>query len=115
MAAADKVVSVMLDLDRSALGAGGVVHVVVEEVTRADAPATVAARLDLQCEEIDVAPLLLRVPDVDASKRYSVRVHVDRTGNGRIKPGDMISTQSHPVLTQGAPDVAHISPVRVEA
>jgi hypothetical protein len=92
---------------------GAVVHVLVEEVTRADAAATVAARLDTPLSAAMASgrslAFSLPVPNVDAAKRYTVRVHVDRSGNGRIEAGDQISTRSYPVLTQGAPPDATVA------
>jgi hypothetical protein len=40
-----------------------------------------------------------------------VRVHVDVSGSGEVEKGDLISTQSHPVLTRGHADQAAV-PVR---
>lgn len=40
-----------------------------------------------------------------------MRVHVDVSGSGEIEQGDLVSTQSHPVLTRGHADRAAV-PVR---
>lgn len=86
--------------------AGAVARVLVEEVTRADAPATVVARLDIPLQgalpQGALLPFMVQVGPVDAALRYVVRVHIDSTGNGRLKSGDQISPASNPVLTHGA-------------
>ena len=112
-----RVVSGTIGFTQAAPAAGSVVHVLIEEVTRADAAATVAARIDLPLHTAPAfgarVPFALPVFNVDAAKRYAVRVHVDRSGNGRIEPGDQISMQSYPVLTQGSPPEAavDVSPI----
>lgn len=88
-------------------GDGAVLHVYVEDVGRADAPARIAARLDLPLPggigRGQSLPFSLEVAGVDPACHYAVRVHVDRSANGRVEVGDCVSTQSHPVLTRGAP------------
>jgi hypothetical protein len=87
---------------------GATVHVRVEDVSRADAAATLVAEAILPLRSPLAAgaelPFSLAIPDVDERARYSVRVHVDTTGSGDITAGDRISTVAHPVLTQGNPD-----------
>ncbi len=84
--------------------------VVVEDVSRADDLATAVAehrrhQVPLPGGEARV-PFSLDVPEelIDGRARYSVRVHVDMSGSGDLSDGDYISTQSIPVLTQGAGD-----------
>jgi hypothetical protein len=36
-----------------------------------------------------------------ARRSYSVRVHIDVAGSGEVDKGDLITTQSYPVLTSG--------------
>ena len=97
---------------------GGVAHVLVEDVTLADAASTAVARVSLPLSavpaESSALPFTLTVPDVDATRRYAVRVHIDRSGNGRIEPGDQISVQSYPVLTQGAQSDVTVAVVPVQ-
>ena len=87
--------------------AGTIARVLVEDVTLADAASVAVAQVNLPLSAMAAAsgslPFTLTVPEVDASRRYAVRVHIDRSGNGRIEAGDQISTQSYPVLTQGSP------------
>src|SRR5687768_4146180 len=82
--------------------AGATARVSLLDVSRADAAARVVA------EEVIPGvthpggggvpiPFTLRAQQVDPRARYVVRAHVDVDGNGRISPGDYISTQSYPV------------------
>ncbi len=90
----------------------GVVHVLVEDVSRSDAAALVVGRCDLPAVSLAAGaslPFAVEVPAFEPTRHYSVRVHVDRSGNGSIEPGDQISTQSHPVLTQGHPSHVRVS------
>jgi putative lipoprotein len=89
--------------------------VAVEDVSRADAPSIVLAEQRLEhvplggdvAFEVDVPGWL-----VEERARYTVRVHVDVTGTGIVERGDLVSTQSHPVLTGGNPDEASV-PVKL--
>ena len=87
----------------------------VEDVSRADAPSRVVAERRLEDVPLDGRPLAfeVQVPDDEIDERgmYSVRVHVDVSGSGQVEAGDMITTQSYPVLTGGNPDEADV-PVR---
>lgn len=89
-----------------------VLHVLVEAVPHADAAAVVVARLDMGLGNAvsrgTRLSFTLPVHEVDAAIRYEVRVHVDRSGTGRVQAGDQVSTRSFPVLTQGAPDEVDI-------
>ena len=48
-----------------------------------------------------IIPFTLKVVEVDARATYTIRVLVDRDGDGRISRGDYISMASYPVLTRG--------------
>jgi heat shock protein HslJ/uncharacterized lipoprotein YbaY len=85
-------------------GPPATVHVRIEDVSRADAPATVLAEVTL--EAVDVPPaageavtFAIPVDTYDPRLRYAVRVHVDRDGDGRVSSGDLVSTTHVPVLT----------------
>lgn len=84
----------------------GKVRVRVEDVSRIDAAAVVVAAADLPIDAPlapgAAVPFELEVGDVDPRSRYSVRVHVDRNATGNVTPGDLVSTETYPVLTQGA-------------
>jgi putative lipoprotein len=92
------------------------VVVAVEDVSRADAPSTVVAEQHLVHVSLGEGEVLfeVEVPSgrIEARARYTVRVHVDVTGTGIVERGDLVSTQSHPVLTGGNPDEASV-PVKV--
>jgi putative lipoprotein len=82
--------------------------VAVEDVSRADAPSVAVGEQRLEHVPLgseDIA-FEVEVPGerVQDRARYTVRVHVDVTGTGIVERGDLVSTQSHPVLTEGSPD-----------
>ena len=86
-------------------GPPATVHVRVEDVSLADAPSvTVASAVLPNVPMPPDAPVAfwLVVGGFDPSRTYSVRVHVDRDGDGRVSTGDLVSTSHHGVLTRGA-------------
>lgn len=90
----------------------------LEDVSRADAPSPVVQRVQIPPRALSggaVVPFVLEVPAERVSERnsYSIRVHVDLSGTGEIQPGDYISMQSFPVLTQGHGDRVCVSVRRV--
>lgn len=97
--------------------AGGTVRVRVEDVSRADAASVVVAEDVTVLVRPVVAgerlPFACAIPNVDEQARYSVRVHIDRDGTGAVKKGDLISTQSYPTLTHGAPDRVEVAVVQI--
>ncbi|MCI0636571.1 MAG: YbaY family lipoprotein [Actinobacteria bacterium] len=83
----------------------------VEDVSRADAPSIVVGEqrlLGVQLYGGAVLPFEIEVPAglVDERHSYSVRAHVDISGSGEVDVGDLVSTQSYPVLTRGYGDEA---------
>lgn len=87
-------------------GPPATIYVRIEDVSRADAPATVLAGVTLEALTIPPTPgqevtFTIPVESYDPRMRYSVRVHIDRDGDGRVSGGDLVSTAHHPVLTQG--------------
>ena len=85
---------------------GATLHVVLEEVSRADAPAREVGRVDLAGDALSAAAPIgftLAVPKLDPNARYEVRAHLDRSGSRTFSAGDQITTQSYPVLTRGFP------------
>jgi uncharacterized lipoprotein YbaY len=96
---------------------GAVIHVRLEDVSRADAAAREVARLDIPdySHSQGAKPLRfsLNVGDFDPSSRYELRVHADLNRNGQVDAGDQISTESYPVLTQGYPERATVRLRRV--
>jgi uncharacterized lipoprotein YbaY len=83
---------------------GALVHIAVEEVTRADARSTPVARVDISNASAGPGqgplPFSIQTRDLDKAKRYTVRVHVDVDGDGRVSAGDFVSTESYPVLAE---------------
>lgn len=82
------------------------VIVQVEDVSRADAPSVVVGEIRRANSSLRAGaslPFEVDVPEeaIDEQHSYSVRVHVDVSGSGEVEPGDLISTQSYPVLTRG--------------
>jgi uncharacterized lipoprotein YbaY len=93
-------------------------RVTVEDASLADASSQVLgeAVLDgLSTEE--PASAEIAVDDVDPRADIIVRVHVSRDGDPSraIAEGDLITTQSHPVLTHGHGDSVVVRPQAVGA
>ncbi len=86
---------------------GAVARILVEEVSRADAPASLVAQMEIPDPILQPGqnslPFSVRIDGIDPQKHYAVRVHIDVDRDGQISRGDHISTESHPVVTQGAP------------
>lgn len=81
---------------------GATIYIRVEDVSRADAPATrlveqVISNVMLTGQGRVTVPFSMQVSLPDPSEQYSLRVHVDLSGNGLVEAGDYITTQSHPV------------------
>jgi putative lipoprotein len=90
----------------------------VEDVSRADAPSVVIAeqrQSGVPLRGGAVLPFVVEVPEelVDERNSHSVRVHVDVSGSGEVEVGDLVSTQSYPVLTRGHGNEARIDVKRV--
>lgn len=85
---------------------GATVYVHLEDVSRLDAPSTVIAEQVIRNVAHQAGSqqglefsLYGQIPDEQAS--YSLRVHVDVDGDGRVSHGDYLSMESYPVLTHG--------------
>lgn len=93
------------------------VRVLVEDVTHADARATVVAEVTIPLAQPLTAgqalPFALDVPVEGDAQGLNVRAHVDFSGDGTIVSGDRVSTQAHPVLTRGAPDSVEVIVERI--
>ena len=86
----------------------------VEDISRADAPSTVIG--EQRVEDVELRPgepltFAVEVPaeGLDERHLYSVRVHLDVTGGGDIRKGDLITMQTYPVLTRGHGDEAAVT------
>jgi hypothetical protein len=86
---------------------GSRARVTVEDATEADASSTVLAETVLEDLDPATAPVAeIDVPDVSPHAVVIARVQVTpgRRDLGGVEVGDLISTQSHPVLTRGHGD-----------
>jgi uncharacterized lipoprotein YbaY len=91
-------------------------HVMVNDVTVADASSvTVAEVVAGNLPTAEPMTVVVDAPDIDPSRRYSVRVHVRREGapNPQVRSGDLITTQSYPVLTRGFGNQVRVKLVQV--
>jgi hypothetical protein len=89
-------------------------RLLIEDVSEADAPARKIAEKILP--EVTVLPgkhftLTAEVPldAIDPRRSYNVRVHLSMKGANTVQVGDLISTQSLPVLTHGRPSRVAVS------
>jgi len=89
----------------------------VEDVSRLDAPSVVVGeqRIDDVALDGGNVPFEVEVPAglIDDRAMYSLRVHVDVSGSGEVEHGDLITTQSYPVLTRDNPDAATVKVQRI--
>jgi putative lipoprotein len=81
----------------------------VEDVSRADAPSTVIAqqlRRRVSLKPGETLPFEVDVPAerIDERRSYSLSAHIRASGSEGVKPGDLITTESFPVLTRGHGD-----------
>lgn len=86
----------------------------VEDVSRADAPSEVVGEYRLRLERLtpgEEVPFTVEVAEarIDPTHLYSIRAHVDYSGTGNVKRGDLITTQSYPVLSRGYGDSAVVA------
>jgi uncharacterized lipoprotein YbaY len=80
------------------------VRVEVRDVSRADAPSSVVAETVLTNVEIKPFSRIafsLEVPSYPRARSLDVRVHVSLQGRGMVQHGDLLSTASHPIATEG--------------
>ena len=86
---------------------GAVGRVFLEDVSRIDASAEVVLTetlpgLEHAPNEETRIPFLLCGAVPSERAHYSIRVHIDRQGDGEIREGDLITKQSYPVAVGGA-------------
>lgn len=91
----------------------GTMIVVVEDISRADAPSEVVGQqrqTGVTLEPGAAVPFTIEIPSgrIDERHSYSVRAHLDVSGTGEIDRGDFISVQTFPVLTRGRGSEARI-------
>ena len=97
----------------SPAGSGAVLHVKIEDTSRADAAARVVAEAVMPItrpmavgEEV---PFSVTISDADERAHYGVRIHVDTTGSGDVTEGDLVSTEAQPVITYGHPSTVRVA------
>jgi putative lipoprotein len=94
------------------------VAVYVEDVSRADAPSLVVGEQRQQAVPLRAGGALrfsIQIPAELINERsiYSVRAHIDMSGSGDVKVGDLVSTATYPVLTHGHGTTVRIKVQRV--
>ena len=94
---------------------GATIWIRLEDTSLADAPAEVVSErvltdLPARLAVDERIPFSLCGPEPDPTASYSLNVHVDLQGQGKINPGDYINMASYPVLTFGYPDYVKTSP-----
>ena len=90
----------------------------VEDVSRADAPSVVIGEHRQAAVPLRAGasiPFTIDIPAglVDPRHDYSIRAHIDVSGSGKVEVGDLITTQSIPVLTRGYGNEAKVAVKRV--
>ena len=88
-------------------------RVTVEDVTQVDASSVVIAERVLDDIAVGQETVTeLEVENVDPRANLVVRVHVTDAGRQtrEVEVGDLVSTQSHPVLTHGYGDSVVVRP-----
>ncbi len=110
---AQQTVTGEIRFDRDApLFADATIYVRLQTVSQADAPAhnvaeQVIRQVSRKTHDSTQQPFELVCDAVNEKDAYHVQVLVDIDGDGAISVGDLITTQSYPVLTFGYPN--HIS------
>lgn len=86
------------------LAAGAVIRVSLLDTSLADAPSTMVDEQEIFVATQPALTFVLRCVEPNPGNNYSVRVHVDQDGDGRVSRGDFVNAQSYPVLTFGHPN-----------
>lgn len=91
------------------------VHVELEDVSRADAPARVVGHQVIRFPaNAPAVHFALHGEPLDLRASYNVRVHVDVDGDARVSVGDYVSTASVPVSADIVPATVSIVVRRVD-
>jgi uncharacterized lipoprotein YbaY len=85
----------------------------VEDISRADAPATVVGayrRSNVVLKAGGSLPFAVEVPAsaIESRSAYSVSAYVGASASGDVGKGDFVSTQVYPVLTRGFGSTARV-------
>jgi hypothetical protein len=80
------------------------VYLEVEDVSLQDVASTVISEesivgVSMNASDIQPVPYLIQYPDLEERRTYSLSVHVDVDGDGRLSNGDYYSTWNNPVPT----------------
>jgi putative lipoprotein len=85
---------------------GALLRVEVRDAAVADAPSVLLAARSwpgVSTGPGQELPFTVEVADVPAGAVLTLRVHVDRTGDGIVRAGDLLSTQFQPIPSTGTP------------
>jgi uncharacterized lipoprotein YbaY len=84
---------------------GARLHIAIEDVSLADAPARPVAVADFPAAPADatMGPFELDASLAPGARHYALRVHLDQSGDGRVTPGDFVNPARHSV-SPGAPE-----------
>ena len=96
---------VVLEAERSV--ARGDLHVWIEDVTMANAPAqcvaaVVLAGVALEPGDEAGVPFALETEARPEGRRWAVRAHLDADGDGRVSAGDCVTVARYPVPDDGS-------------
>jgi uncharacterized lipoprotein YbaY len=83
------------------------IYVRIEDTSRADAPSKIVAEIVLKNGKLisnlekSVIPFNISIPVARENKMYTVSVHIDMNGNGKLDKGDYINMESYSVPALG--------------
>ena len=83
---------------------GALLRVEVRDAALADAPSVLVAAYRQPGVSLgpgQALPFTVKVDAVPEGAVLTLRVHVDRTGDGLVHPGDLLSTQFHQIPSTG--------------
>jgi len=85
------------------------VFIRLQDVSRQDAPSKliseqVLTNVSYEATKAEGVKFMLYGDIPNERSRYSINVHVDVDGDGKMSSGDLINMQDYPVLTYGNPD-----------
>ena len=96
-----------------------VIYLYLEDTSYADAPAQVitSVTIDQISQESRGnarVPFAIRSIPPEGKGRYSLRVHADVDGDGKVSRGDYITKTNYPVMTPGSPARVEVRAEAVE-
>jgi uncharacterized lipoprotein YbaY len=85
-----------------------VIYIYLEDISYADAPAQVITNVTIDQISQESrgnarVPFAIRSIPPEGKGRYSLRVHADVDGDGKVSRGDYITKTSYPVRIRGSP------------